>query len=212
MIMQKIGVLNFGLGNVNSIINIIYKIGFDAHEIKEEKDLKGVTKLIFPGVGHFGKAMGIINAQKNLLKELNNLVLCEKIPILGICLGMQIMTSFSEEGNCEGLNWIKASVRPFKGKLKPSSKIPHMGWNNLVDKKETSILTTEENDQRFYFVHSYYVDEISSALITSNTTHGDFKFCSSFQKENLYGVQFHPEKSHKYGLNLFKKFLGDKNA
>tara|TARA_B100000073_G_scaffold348470_1_gene367575 strand:- start:12440 stop:13063 length:624 start_codon:yes stop_codon:yes gene_type:complete len=206
--MKNIGVLNFGLGNISSIKNIIDKSGYHSIEIKEKNDLLNLSKIILPGVGHFQEAMNIIKDQNSLICELNNLVIKEKIPILGICLGMQLMTFYSEEGNCEGLKWIEASVKSFRGKLSNSFKVPHMGWNTLLETKEDSIVSSNDEDQRFYFVHSYFVDEISPSLVTSKTKHGEVLFCSSFQKDNFYGVQFHPEKSHKYGLNLFNSFLG----
>jgi len=160
-----------------------------------------------PGVGAFDNAMKNIN-ELDLLNVLNEKVLYEKVPILGICLGMQIMTMSSEEGTLKGLSWINAKSLSFKSSDKSGSlRIPHMGWNSVYPKSFNSLFYNLESDEmRFYFVHSYYVDCVEPENILSATKYG-VEFASSMSKDNIYGVQFHPEKSHKFGMRILKNFV-----
>lgn len=197
----KIVVIDYSLGNSKSIVNILKKIGFSSIISNKKNDILDATHLILPGVGHFEKGMKNLDSL-GLIHLLNKKVLVQKTPILGICLGMQLMTNFSEEGNVFGLKWINASVNKFNF-TKTNFKSPHMGWNELKIKKKIDFF---ENPPRFYFVHSYFVQCHDTENIFATTNYG-FEFTSVFKKDNILGVQFHPEKSHKFGIELFNYFL-----
>lgn len=196
-----ITIVDYGLGNLGSVLNMMKKIGAEAQISSDLNVIAKAQKILLPGVGAFDAAMEKLT-NTELRKVLDEKVLKEKVPTLGICLGMQLLTRGSEEGKLQGLNWIDAYTYRF-----PQSqlKVPHMGWN-LVIKKSPSALT-EQFDQefRFYFVHSYYVkvdDERNSVL----TTNYGITFDSAVQRDNVFGAQFHPEKSHRFGMQLFKNF------
>ncbi len=196
-----IGIVDYGLGNVNSIKNMLAFIGADSIITNDSKILKKVEKLILPGVGSFDDGMS--NLRKlDLISTLTEMVINKKIPTLGICLGMQLMTENSEEGNSIGLKWIDGFCTKFDEKS--HSKIPHMGWNTITVCKENALLNRNDIN-KFYFVHSYHVQCTEDKDILT-TTNYEGEFISSFQKGNIFGVQFHPEKSHKYGMQLLKNF------
>jgi imidazole glycerol-phosphate synthase subunit HisH len=198
-------IIDYGMGNLGSIQNIVKKAGYQSKISNKMEDISNAEKLILPGVGNFKEAM-INLANLNLIPILNKKVLQDKTPILGICLGMQLMTSFSEEGNVDGLNWIKGKTTKFKFSNQPEIKIPHMGWNEINTAKSHKFNTDFEIPSRFYFVHSYFVtcDDTNDILHQTNY-HGNFT--SAFNKENIFGVQYHPEKSHVFGLKLMKNFI-----
>ena len=177
-------------------------LGVDNEISSDSKEISNAEKIILPGVGKFDKAMQNIN-EKDLFEVLNKKALVDKIPILGICLGAQIMCYSSEEGEEEGFGWFKTKCKKFS--LKKPFKVPHMGWNKVQLNKEKKIIKTELKDQKFYFVHSYFMslEEEDEILMTCEYSH---KFAAALSKDNLYAVQFHPEKSHKYGLNILKQF------
>jgi len=198
-------IIDYGMGNLGSLKNIIKKIGHQAIVSNNPKEIQNASKLILPGVGHFAEAMS--NLKKlNLIELLNQKVLIEKTPILGICLGMQLMTTFSEEGNTEGLKWIKGKTVKFNFGDNNTVKIPHMGWNEINIAKNHLLNTNFEQLSRFYFVHSYYVtcDDKKDVL---HTTHYHSEFTSAFANENIIGVQYHPEKSHVFGIQLMENFI-----
>ena len=200
-----ITVLDYRAGNVNSIKKAFYRLGVDCQISNNNKVIKESQKLILPGVGHFKRGMENLK-NSDFFDELNNLVLIEKMPVLGICLGMQLMTKKSEEGNIGGLGWIDADVKLFKfldGKKK--FKIPHIGWNNLKINKKEKLFSGIQDDDMFYFVHSYYASLRDEKDSLSKTSYG-LEFVSSFHKNNIFGVQFHPEKSHDQGLKILKNF------
>ena len=165
-------------------------------------ELKKCEKLIIPGVGAFDKAIEILR-NNDLIDTLNYLALDKKIPILGICVGMQIMAESSEEGDEDGLGWINAKVKLFEDN-KELLPVPHMGWNKLLNHKSTP-LTEGINNQYFYFLHSYYFHCSNEDNIISRTIYSR-NFTSVVSKENIYGVQFHPEKSHDQGTKLLINF------
>jgi len=198
-------IIDYNMGNPGSIANMIKKIGYESIITQDIKIIKRAEKIILPGVGSFDK--GVYNLKNlNLWDILNYKVIEEKTPILGICLGMQLMTEKSEEGNEQGFGWIHSETIKFKFNGN-HLKIPHMGWNNIKLVKDSKLFKNIENQEnRFYFVHSYHVVSKNQEDILTTTYYG-YDFVSSFEKDNIIGVQFHPEKSHKYGLSLLKNYL-----
>jgi glutamine amidotransferase len=202
-----IAIINYGLGNLGSIQNMLKKIGcFDVIISKDQTEIDKADKLILPGVGAFDNGMSKIN-ESGLLDILNENVLVKKKPVLGICLGMQLLTKGSEEGKLKGLGWIDADTIKFSFENNGESfKIPHMGWNYVKASKQHPLVNNIDNTFRFYFVHSFYVSckNESDSLLKSNY---GIDFTCAVQKDNIMGVQFHPEKSHKYGMQLLKNFV-----
>ena len=202
---MAIGIVNTGMGNIGSIRRMISKVGGQSVLVSNPEHFIGVTKIILPGVGHFNK--GIQNLRASGIEQtLRDLVFSKDLPILGICLGMHLLCRNSEEGGEEGLGFVDATVKKIDNLGRPSLKIPHMGWNAVSTTRDNPLLPITEKEQRFYFVHSYLVDPKEPGISTGNTLYG-YEFCSAFQKNNIYGVQFHPEKSHRFGMALMKRFL-----
>ena len=198
-----ITIVDYGMGNLGSVFNMFKKIGAASKITSDLEEIKSATKLLLPGVGSFDKAMQRIN-DSGIKKVLDYKVLTEQTPILGICLGMQLLTNGSEEGKEKGLAYIKSNTKKFSFQDK-KLKVPHMGWN-LVKKATPSLLTQDiEEESRFYFVHSYYVEVEKQENSILKTTYG-LEFDSAIQHKNIYGAQFHPEKSHKFGMKLLKNF------
>jgi glutamine amidotransferase len=197
-----INIVDYGIGNLKSIFNILNYIGVDSRISNSIDHIKYSDKLILPGVGHFNTGMENLR-NSNLIESLNEAVIVRKKPILGICLGMQLMTNFSEEGDCEGLKWIDATTR--KIQIDSSLKVPHMGWNEVQFTKSSPLISEDFQNPRFYFVHSYHVVcNLKDDLLC--TTQYGIELTAGFQHDHIFGVQFHPEKSHKYGMELLKKF------
>ncbi len=203
--MIRVGIVNYNMGNIGSIerklnlLNCPYLIASNKEEIGK------ADKIILPGVGHFSKAMDSLKSKK-LIDPLNEAVLINKKPILGICLGMQLMTTYSEEGNAKGLNWINAEVKKFQPQNPYETKVPHIGWNTINIVGQSPLMRTIEQNSKLYFVHSFYVTCKERKEISSETFY-EHKFVSSFNKENIFGVQFHPEKSHDIGIKMIKNFI-----
>jgi imidazole glycerol-phosphate synthase subunit HisH len=196
-------IIDYGMGNLRSVQKAFERIRIPATISSNPLEIEQAEKLVLPGVGHFER--GISNLRdRGFIELLNELVQDKKKPILGICLGMQLMTEFSEEGNCNGFGWLKAKTQKFSFQTN-GLKIPHMGWNNLSIKKSDTIFKDITADNFFYFVHSYYVSCESVTDILAETGYGN-TFVSSFQKENIFGCQFHPEKSHDKGLQILKNY------
>lgn len=199
-----IGVIDLDIGNIGSVLNMFNHVGHKAKGISKYSELETCSKIVLPGVGSFDKGMAKLQ-NSGLIDILKKRVLEEKVPVLGICLGMQLMCLSSEEGSLPGLGWIDATVKDFRKSAIPPKKVPHMGWN-IVEVKKSSVLTTDFNHEtRFYFVHSYYVDCNVSSDVLLTTKYGA-NFVSAFQAGNIIGMQFHPEKSHVFGAAVFTKF------
>jgi glutamine amidotransferase len=197
-----ITIIDYGMGNLGSIQNMLKKIGVQSQITNDIGVINEATKIILPGVGAFDKAMNNLN-DLNLIDVLNTKALKDKTPILGICLGMQLLTNSSEEGIKRGLGWIDGQVLKFK--LDSSFKVPHMGWNSVNLQRKTQIFKNMYPDPRFYFVHSYYFQCNNTEDILTTTEYG-INFVSSVNKGNIFGTQFHPEKSHKFGMKLLENF------
>lgn len=199
-----ITVVDYHMGNVGSIVNMITKVGGEARATSDPGELQRSEKLILPGVGHFDRGMENLDVM-GLRPVLDELVNTRKVPVLGICLGMQLMCKSSEEGVRPGLGWFDADVRKFNVE-KPVRKVPHMGWNRVIPVKKSPLFAENPEPQRFYFVHSYFVTCYEPADVLANTNYGG-EFCSAFLRGNVCGVQFHPEKSHAFGMEFFRRFL-----
>ncbi len=196
-------IIDYGMGNVKSIENIIRKVGGDALISQNADEIIDADKIILPGIGSFDTGMKNLT-EMSLIPVLQKKVLQEKTPFLGICLGMQLITKKSEEGTMGGLGWINA----YTVKFKPMDdlKIPHMGWNYITIKKKSQLFKDMYDNPRFYFVHSYYVYCNDENDVLTTTEYG-LEFTSAIEKENIYATQFHPEKSHKFGMKLMKNFI-----
>ena len=201
---EEITIINYGMGNIGSIVNMLKRIGVKSHIAHNSKQIKSAKKLILPGVGAFDKAMLSINALE-IREALDKKVLEECVPILGICLGMQLLTNGSEEGLSKGLGWIdgKASLLP----ADQAVKVPHMGWNTVRPFNESPLTMDLSENSRFYFVHSYCVHVCDNKHSIMKSFHG-IEFDAVIQKNNIFGAQFHPEKSHSFGMQLLKNFAG----
>jgi len=199
---MAVGIIDYGMGNLHSVQRKLHFLGVDYKIVKNSTELVDCAKIILPGVGHFGAAMQRLQSQ-NLIDSLSNFTLTEKKPILGICLGMQLMAESSEEGNAKGLGWIKTKIVKFKVENPMNFKVPHVGWNTV--KAENSKLLDNQEDE-FYFVHSYHALEPVEDIVLHRTTY-EKQFISGFEKDTIFGVQYHPEKSHDQGIKLLKRFL-----
>jgi len=197
-------IVDYGIGNLASVLNMFKKIGVKDVVVSSDKEvISKASKLLLPGVGAFDAGMS--NLEKHgLIPILNKKVIDEKIPILGICLGMQLLTKRSEEGKKDGLGWIDAETVKFNLNPELKLKVPHMGWNYIKVLRKNPLIDTETKN-RFYFVHSYYVKCIdeSQSLATSNF---GIDFTCMVNKNNIFGAQFHPEKSLKFGMKLLENF------
>lgn len=201
-----ITIVNYGLGNMGSIFNMLKKIGIRSVISSDLGEITRAEKIILPGVGHFDRAMERIN-RTGLKDVLDEKALKERVPILGICLGMQLLTKSSEEGQLPGLGWIPARTIRFNFSTDLNLKIPHMGWN-LVFRSTASPLTEGfEGEYRFYFVHSYHANVEDEKYSILKTEYG-YTFDSAIQYDNIFGAQFHPEKSHRFGMKLLENFAG----
>jgi glutamine amidotransferase len=204
---KQITIIDYGMGNIGSIVNMLDYLGFSAVIAREAGQLIGGAAFILPGVGSFDRA--VTNLHKSgMFQALKEIVADDRTPLLGICLGMQLMCRSSEEGNEKGLGLIDAQVRRFYLPANSTLKVPHMGWTDVSVKKKGTVLRGNDIEiPRYYFVHSFYVSCANDEdVIGTSVFHKEF--VSAFQHKNLIGVQFHPEKSHKFGINLFKNFLG----
>jgi len=201
----RILIVNYGMGNLNSIAKRISHLKTSFTISNDPAELLKADKIILPGVGHFGKAMNNLKGL-NLLNALNEAVLVKNTPILGICLGMQLMANKSEEGYVDGLKWVDGEVVKFRVTDHLKFKVPHMGWNQIEKIKKSKLLTGIDDQSEFYFVHSYHLLNNDQKDILAQTEYC-YNFTSAIEKNNIFGVQFHPEKSHGTGEKLLKNFI-----
>ena len=200
-----ITIVDYGVGNLGSIVNMLKKVGAKAQASSDPDVLSQARKLILPGVGAFDAGMKKLN-EAGLVPLLNELVLEKKVPVIGLCLGMQLLTKGSEEGTEAGLGWIDAHTVRFKfGPENANLKIPHMGWNTLDVQRQHPLVSDLGLESRFYFVHSYHVVCADEADVVAYTDYG-YPIAAIVNKGNILGAQFHPEKSHKYGMQLLRNF------
>ncbi|RPG19016.1 MAG: imidazole glycerol phosphate synthase subunit HisH [Pelagibacteraceae bacterium TMED124] len=201
-----IGIIDYGLGNIRAFSNIYKSLNIEYRIVKKSEELKDVSKIILPGVGAFDDAMNKFNIS-GLRDGVEKMILNNKIPLLGVCVGMQMLAESSDEGSEKGLGWINSSVKIFDAKtIKNNTKLPHMGWNTIdIISKNEPLFKDLEQESSFYFLHSYYFDCKDKKNIISETEYGN-RYTSAVRSDNIYGVQFHPEKSHKNGITLLNNF------
>ena len=202
---SNIIIVDYGMGNLHSVKKKLLRIKANPVISSDPAEILNADKLVLPGVGHFAKAMQNIKFL-NLWEPLNDAVLVKKTPILGICLGMQLMAKSSEEGNAEGFGWFDADVIRFKIQNLLKYKVPHTGWNNVVKKKASLLMKDISDNSEFYFVHSYHF-RVNNFSDTLNETEYEYSFVSAVERENIFGVQYHPEKSHDDGEKLLRNFV-----
>jgi imidazole glycerol-phosphate synthase subunit HisH len=202
-----ITIVDYGTSNLGSMQNMLKKIGAPSKIAASPSDLQDATKIIVPGVGSFDAGMRKLQ-ESGMIPVLNQKVLVERIPTLGICLGMQLMTERSEEGELPGLGWIEAQTLRFDQRSDPGLKVPHMGWNQVIPAKTSALIADFPPEARFYFAHSFYVMCKSAEDVLFNVSYGKNTFAAAFQRGNLMGAQFHPEKSHRFGMTFLRNFAG----
>lgn len=199
-------IVDYGMGNLNSVLKAFKRLRINAVISSSPEDIENAEKLILPGVGNFKRGMSNIR-ERNLITPLNNAVIKNNTPILGICLGMQLMTNHSEEGHIDGLGWIEAETVQFDFRDNDNHNlhIPHIGWNSVEVAANNILFDGLDEASSFYFVHSFYVNCQAKEDIASTTEYGN-SFVSAITKNNIFATQFHPEKSHDFGLALLKNF------
>ena len=199
-----IAIIDYGLGNVKAFANVYYKLNIPAAIVKKADDLKNATKVILPGVGAFDQALRLLD-KSGIRSLLDELVIHRHVPVLGVCVGMQILGNASEEGHLPGLGWINGEVKKFHSSVTHPLHVPHMGWNNVNPIVKDGLLRGLDSESLFYFLHSYYFHCKRNQDIIAVTEYGE-QFACAVNSDNIFGVQFHPEKSHQRGIQLLKNF------
>jgi imidazole glycerol-phosphate synthase subunit HisH len=200
-----ITIVDYGLGNIRAFLNVYKRLNIEARAVTIADDLLGASKIILPGVGHFDQAMTRLDAS-GMRATLDTLVLRDKIPVLGVCVGMQILGRTSDEGTLPGLSWIDGHVRSFRSS-EPTAQLPlpHMGWNDVQPTTTSPVFEAIESDGRFYFLHSYFFECTQKQDVMAVANYGT-EFVCAVHHDNIYGVQFHPEKSLRFGTRLLQNF------
>lgn len=202
-----ITIVDYGLGNVSAFSNVFKRLNVGVAMASTVSDLRRATRIILPGVGAFDHAMELLHAS-GMRETLNELVLGRKVPVVGVCVGMQMLAEGSDEGRLPGLSWIPGRVRSFRATPAAAAlPMPHMGWNDVLARAPTPLLAGLQEEARFYFLHSYYF-ECAEARDCAASAHYGFDFACVVQRGTVHGVQFHPEKSHHWGETLLKNFAG----
>lgn len=200
-----IAIIDHGYANIRSVERMLRRLNHVPLVVDNPKDIERADKIILPGIGAFDGPLRRLR-QLGLHDALAEHALVRRRPILGICVGMQIMTRGSEEGEAEGLGWIDAECLRFHPSAESKLRVPHMGWNKVTIEPQATLFKAFGSEAKYYFVHSYYVALKDQAVNAASCSY-DVNFCASFQKDNIFGVQFHPEKSHRFGLGLLKAFV-----
>jgi glutamine amidotransferase len=200
-------IVDYGVGNIQAFLNLFKRLGVTAQRVDTLDALQGATRLVLPGVGHFDHAMQRLN-DSGMRSPLERLVLERNVPVMGVCVGMQMLAQGSDEGALPGLNWIPGRVRAFSGNsLSAHLPVPHMGWNQLQPRDESMLFSGGfDGAPQFYFLHSYYFDASDKADVAA-TAHYGFDFDAAVSRGHIHGVQCHPEKSHHWGEQLLKNFV-----
>ena len=200
-----IAIIDYGVGNIKAFANIYKNLNIPFKVAQSLDDLEDVSKLILPGVGSFDYAMQSLH-NSGMKEKLDELVLEKKLPVLGICVGLQMLAKSSDEGKLNGLGWLDAHVEKFdESKLSSMTPLPHMGWNNINIVQNNALLKDLDKDARFYFLHSYFISSNDESIVAATATYSE-TFTSIVHQENIYGIQPHPEKSHQNGITLLKNF------
>ncbi len=200
-----ITIVDYGLGNIRAFLNVYRRLNLDVRTARSAEELEGASKLILPGVGTFDHAIRRL-AESGMRAPLEELVLRRGVPLLGVCVGMQMLARASEEGREPGLGWIGGEVRSFRSRgASAALPVPHMGWNSVRPSSGSRLFDGLESGGRFYFLHSYFFECDRTEHTLAATTYGA-EFCCAVKAENIYGVQFHPEKSHRAGTRLLQNF------
>ena len=200
-----ITIIDYGMGNLHSVVRKFERLNVKVTVSRDPEEIAGFDKLVLVGVGHFKKAMDNLR-NLNLIEPLNKAVIIQKKPILGICLGMHLMGNKSEEGNAKGLGWVDADVKKIEVDNTLKFKVPHMGWNQINITKESLLMRGVRDNDEFYFAHSYFMKVKNESLILNETKY-ESEFTSAIEQDNIFGVQYHPEKSHKTGETLLSNFI-----
>lgn len=200
-----IAIINYGSGNIQAIGNIYKRLNLPYVVASSPQDLGSAERLLLPGVGAFDQAIGELE-KSGMRQALERLVVVEKKPILGICVGMQLLAKSSEEGQSQGLGLIDGVVKKFdRSRVHRTAPLPHMGWNTVFPVKDNQLFEDVDLSAGYYFLHSYYLACNSQTDVLAETEYGT-RFASAVSRENIHGVQFHPEKSHRAGIQLLKNF------
>lgn len=201
-----IKVVDYGVGNIQAFMTLFKRMGLEAQRVREPQEFAGATRLILAGVGHFDHAMQKLNAS-GLRPALEDIVLRQRVPVMGVCVGMQMLATGSDEGELPGLNWVPGRVRAFATHPELAQlPMPHMGWNDLQPAANAKLFATGFDDEpQFYFLHSYYFDAIDKADVAATANYG-IEFDAVVSRGHIHGVQCHPEKSHHWGAQLLKNF------
>lgn len=200
-----IAIINYGSGNLASIANIYKHLSIPFTVVDNYREINGAERYILPGVGHFGRTMSIVS-NSDIFECLQENVVGKEKPLLGICVGMQLLADSSEEGNCRGLGWIPGNVRKLSAEGS-CGRLPHMGWNSVsVSHDEFGLFKGVDELKGFYFLHSYHFEPASRNSVLALTEYGEEIVCAVTNAKNIFGVQFHPEKSHRNGVAIFKNF------
>jgi glutamine amidotransferase len=201
-----ISIVDYGLGNIQALANVYKRLNTEVRVARRADELAGARRIILPGVGAFDHAMELLQAS-GMRETLDELVLMQRVPVLGICVGMQILASGSDEGKLPGLGWIAGRVRAFASQPAAAGlPLPHMGWNDVLPVAGDPLFLGMENDARFYFLHSYFFECAQPAEHTAARARYGIDFSCAVRCGHIAGVQFHPEKSHHWGVNLLKNF------
>lgn len=206
---MNIVIIDYSVGNLGSIKNMLARLGVNALISGDLSAIGNADKLILPGVGRFAFGIEQLN-RLGLVSVIREKVMRDSVPILGICLGAQLLTEFSEEGHVSGLGFIKGKTVAFdQAKLQPSQKIPRMGWARVEEYSKSSLFKEMYDEPKFYFVHSYHLQVSDPMDIMVKTNYGNYSYVAGIESGNVLGVQFHPEKSHKFGMKLLENFVNN---